>query len=425
MVLQTEQCALGNGIRLLVTPNMTAEIVVAKVFFRDSGVRVLTQDQPGLANLVAAVMTKGTKLYEAIAIAEQVELSGANLGVNANFDYFSLGIKSVTSDFGPMMALLGEIIQNPSFPEAELDRERMLAIQALRSRDEQPFNVAFRALNEAMYPAHHPYYYSPLGEPEAIKRYTSQDLKDYHQQFLRPETMVISIAGHITPDEAKAIVEPIFKPWQPPAIATETMELPPLPPLPDKPTYLYTPRETQQAIIMLGYRADALTSPHHLPLKLINTYLGNGLSSRLFVELREKQGLAYDVSTFYSSRIGNSQFVAYIGTAPENITIAVEGLWDEMDRLGDQLLPDEELAMVKNKFLGQYALGKQTNGEIAQIAGLYETLGLGVDYDHHLPELIKAIDAPTIQTVAQTHLIKPYLSIVAPEESLNNLVLGK
>ena len=106
-----------------------------------------------------------------------------------------------------------------------------------------------------------------------------------------------------------------------------------------------------------------------------------GLSSRLFVELREKQGLAYDVSAFYPTRLGRSQFVAYIGTAPQNIPIALAGLQKELLRMTTTPLSEQELQVCKNKILGQYALGKQTNGQIAQAYGWYEVLGLGVAFD--------------------------------------------
>ncbi|MBE9197399.1 insulinase family protein, partial [Synechocystis sp. LEGE 06083] len=145
---------------------------------------------------------------------------------------------------------------------------------------------------------------------------------------------------------------------------------------------------------------------------------GNGLSSRLFVELREKRCLAYDVSAFYPTRLGSSQFVTYMGTAPENTAIAIAGLRAETERLCAQALEEEEITAAKNKLLGQYALGKQTNGEIAHLFGWYETLGLGLGFDSEFQEQVKAVTAPDAQRVAQNYLAEPYLSVVGPEEGL-------
>jgi len=140
---------------------------------------------------------------------------------------------------------------------------------------------------------------------------------------------------------------------------------------------------------------------------LLNTYLGNGLSSRLFVELREKRGLAYDVSSLYATRLDAAQFVVYMGTAPENTAIAFDGLRTEVDRLANIQLDEEELQACKNKMLGQYALGKQTNSQIAQVVGWYETLGLGIKFDE-----FEAREA------AQKFFIEPYISLVGPEAAI-------
>ncbi|MFM7426793.1 MAG: M16 family metallopeptidase, partial [Elainella sp.] len=180
-----------------------------------------------------------------------------------------------------------------------------------------------------------------------------------------------------------------------------------------------TEQDTQQAIVMLGYLASPIYAADHFALKLLNTYLGNGLSSRLFVELREKRGLAYDVSAFYPTRIDTSHFVTYIGTAPENAAIALEGLHQEVTRLQETLLSDEELQAAKNKLLGQYALGKQTNAQIAQIFGWYEMLNLGIDYDQQFQQAVAAVTATEIQQAAQRHMDHPYISLVGPQSAID------
>jgi zinc protease len=158
--------------------------------------------------------------------------------------------------------------------------------------------------------------------------------------------------------------------------------------------------------------AGAVDSSDYAALKLLTTYLGNGLSSRLFVELREKRGLAYEVSAFYPTRLDTSHFVAYIGTAPENTAIALDGLKQEVDRLCETVLTDEELQSAKNKLLGQYALGKQTNAQIAQTYGWYETLGLGVAFDDLFQQQVAEVTAEEAQTAAQRFLMQPYVSLV-------------
>ena len=139
------------------------------------------------------------------------------------------------------------------------------------------------------------------------------------------------------------------------------------------------------------------------------------------MELREKRGLAYDVSAFYPTRLGQSQFVAYMGTAPENAATALEGLRFEVERLRHTLLTADELRAAKNKLLGQYALGKQTNAQLAQLLGWYEVLGLGVEFDQHFQEMTTAVTAEDTKAIAQEFFHTPYISLLGPEEAIKPL----
>lgn len=111
--------------------------------------------------------------------------------------------------------------------------------------------------------------------------------------------------------------------------------------------------------------------------------------------------------------------MVYLGTSPDNTKIAIEGLQQETERLCHTELTPQELQTAKNKLLGQYALGKQTNAEVAQLYGWYETLGLGVEFDKLFPEKITQITPDMMQKVAKNYLLSPYLSIVGPETMMN------
>ncbi|MDC0838158.1 insulinase family protein, partial [Limnoraphis robusta] len=188
-----------------------------------------------------------------------------------------------------------------------------------------------------------------------------------------------------------------------------------LPTIISNPHKAIAPQETQQSVIMLGYLAASVYHEDYATLKVMNTYLGNGLSSRLFVELREKRGLAYDVSAFYPTRLDASQFVVYMGTAPNNTAIAIDGLRAEVDRLTNTPLTEEELQVAKNKLLGQYALGKQTNSQLAQIYGWYETLELGIDFDQQFQIDVASVTVPQVLEISQKYFCQPYLVLVGPQ----------
>jgi len=413
--LIVNRTVLKNGLVVLTMENPTADIVAARLFVR-VGSRYEQAEQAGISHLLTSVMTKGTRHLSSMEIAEQVESVGASLGADSATDYSLMSLKTVAADFSNVLALAAEILRFPSFPEAEVDLERRLTAQGLRSMQEQPFSVAQKQLRQAMY-GEHPYGRSALGTEESIQTLTRDDLQQFHQAYFRPDNMVVSIAGRISSQQAVELVEQYFGDWQPSDLASP-LSPPPLPTLTPNPQRLTIAQDTQQAIVMLGYLAPSVQDSGYTPLRLINTYLGNGLSSRLFVELREKQGLAYDVSTIFPTRMATSQFLAYIGTAPGNVAIALNGIQHEIERLRTTRLTPEDLQIAKDKYLGQYALGKQTNAQIAQIYGWYEIIGAGIDFDQQFQQDFAAVTAAAVQEVANQYFIEPYVSIVGPATSL-------
>jgi zinc protease len=411
--LPVSRTVLSNGIVVLTAENDAADIVSARMFFR-AGSRYEALEQAGISHLFTTVLTKGTQRLSSMEIAERVESVGASLGTDSTSDYCLLSLKTVSGDFAEILELAAELLRSPSFPESEVELERKLALQGIRSMQEQPFAIAQKQLRQAMYGTH-PYALPGLGTEETMAQLSQTDLLKYHQTYFRPDNLVISIAGNVTQEDAIALVQENFGDWRSP---DSPLDEPTLPSVVPNPRRMAIPQDTQQAIVMLGYLTAAVRHSDYIPLKLINTYLGNGLSSRLFVELREKQGLAYEVSGFYPTRVDTSQFVVYMGTAPGNVAIALDGLRREVDRLAQIELPEAELQTAKNKLLGQYALGKQTNAQIAQLYGWYEILGLGIDFDVAFQGAIAAVDAATVQAVAQRYFIEPYISLVGPAAAI-------
>lgn len=403
----TRKTSLKNGITLIVTENRTADIIAGKIFCRQAGSLWEESQQAGVFHLLACVMPKGTKNLSALEIAEKVESIGAALGMEATGDYSLLSLKTITEDFPSVLSLAAEIIRYPSFPPEEISLEKTLTIQNILSQREQPFNVVFQQLREMIY-GRHPYSYSILGTEETVTSLTETDLQLYHQKSFRPSHLVISIAGNIDLETATAMVEEVFGDWQNPNTPSLERKKYPFQPHSDS---KHISQATQQTIIMMGYLAPEMTHADYPVFKLLTSYLGNGLSSRLFVELREKRGLAYDVSAFYPTRLDKSLFVAYIGTAPQNAKIAQEALHGEIKRLREVCLSEEEITLAKNKLLGQYALGKQTNAEFAFLFGWYETMGLGIEYDALFPQLISAVTAEDINRVANEYLRDEYLCL--------------
>ncbi|MEM6868345.1 MAG: pitrilysin family protein, partial [Cyanobacteria bacterium P01_C01_bin.121] len=401
---------------VIAVENPVADIVASRIFIR-AGHGHETEKNSGLFGLLTAVLTKGTIEKSALEIADVVESIGASFGADVASDYSIVSLKTVSSDFEKVLGLAAEVIRQPSFPEAEIELERRLILQGLKSIKEQPFSVAYNHLREAIYDGH-PYGLTNEQTEKCMAQFTRADLVTAHQKYFRPDNMVITVVGRISPERSVQLVKQFFDDWPPPTDRLSTVTFPILERSARK---IVTVQETNQAFVVLGYLAGAVDSPEYAALKIISTYLGNGLSSRLFVELREKQGLAYDVSAFYPTRLGTSQFVAYIGTAPDNVPVALAGLRQEIARLKTTMLTEEELQVSKNKILGQYALGKQTNGQIAQTLGWYEVLGLGMEFDEAFQQAIAAVTVEQVQATAQQTFDAESVSLLGPAAAVEPL----
>ena len=177
---------LDNGITIIFAENPAADLIAGRIFLKKAGACWDSPQKAGLSHLLATVITKGTQKLSSLEIAETVESIGAGLGADATSDYWMISLKTVSSDFSAILSLVAEILQYPTFPEAEVELEKRLTLQSIRSQKEQPFNVAYSQLREAMY-QEHPYGFSILGTEETVATLTREDLLAYHHAYFRPD----------------------------------------------------------------------------------------------------------------------------------------------------------------------------------------------------------------------------------------------
>lgn len=425
--LLTHRLEFQNGIVGLITPNPTSDIIAARIFV-DAGIRHEAENCWGLSHMVASTLTKGTTQRSAQAIAEIVESIGAGFGTNCAPDYFLVSLKTIREDFERIFCLAAEAIQAPSFPEHELEIERQIVLRAIAARQEQPLNMAIRPLQAAIH-GPHPYAQTSLGTQATVEAFTQKTLQAFHQSHFRPQHTIISLAGNINLAEAEDSIQANFGDWQPPPAPVS----PPVPPdqtisIPSpqdirpqdvRPQDIRIDQNTQQSIIAFGYPAVSVHHPDHLGLKLLLTHLCGGMTSQLFVELREKLGLAYEVSGFYPTRLDPSHFVLYLGTSPAQTPWAFSQLQKELEKLSLGAFLSTDLNIAKQKLLGQYALSKQTNDQLAHLFGWHEILQLGTTYDQHFQAQIQDMSLADVQHIASQYLQNPIRSIVGPQEYIH------
>jgi zinc protease len=406
--LQCQQ--LANGLKFLLIPNHSSDIVAGRIFVRAGSV----YDPPslsGLSYLMTSLLTKGTVQRSAMEIAEHVESIGAGLKVEAHNDHIEISWKSVATDFPTLLRLVAEVLRTPKFPKVQVELERKVLLQRIRSQAERPLSLAFQQLRASIY-QDHPYGRFLMGTEETVNQIDRENLVSQHAAYYQPERTVVSIAGRIDLVAAEKLVAEVFGDWQPQPLPTPIVEMPRFSSA-EQPQHKFLAKSGQQSIVMLGHPAVAATDPDYFVLRTINSYLGSGLSSRLFVELREKRGLAYEVSSIFSMKAERAIFVVYMGTANDKVPMAIEGLQAELQRLCVTRWNAEELSTTQSKLLGKYALSKQTNAQLAYLYGWYESLGLGWDFDKRLVTEVEKITAQRVGEVARKYFDRtPYLSVV-------------
>jgi predicted Zn-dependent peptidase len=160
----------------------------------------------------------------------------------------------------------------------------------------------------------------------------------------------------------------------------------------------------QQTQIVVGALAPSLDHAEHAAVKVLSTILGGGMAGRLFVELRDRRGLAYTATAFYEPVREQGALVLYLGTAPENAAKAEEGLKQEIDKIRRERVGEEELRRAKNYLLGRYEMDRRSNERQAWYLGFYTVENVGLDYGTRYRRAVEAVSAADVQRAAQTYL---------------------
>ncbi len=415
-----QKVVLPNGTTLLMKQVPTSHTVAINIMAK--GGRLL-EPKPGVASMTAQVLMKGTKNRTFAQLSEELERQGLSLSSSSDEDFLEIRSSGLSSDVDSLMLILQDVLTNPTFPQDELEKERAESLQRIQTSRDQPSNLMFEKLTEALYP-NHPYGAVGSRLEQSLPTLTRDDLVRFYQHSLRPDNLVISVVGRFDPERVKSGFQQILTaiPFQdqPQKVAATPLPKTPFPnvePLAQDITVMAQKPEQAATWVAYGWHAPGIsTDRDYITLKVINTLLGSGLSSRLFVNLREKQGLAYHVSSTFPSMLKTGNFVMYIGTDPKNLPKVEEGFQKEISRLQTESVSSEELEAVKSKLIGSFALAHESNANQAFYQGFYETMGVGYGFDHQYPKLVEQVTSEDVQRVAQQIFSQPkVVTVVAPK----------
>ncbi len=413
---KTAKYRLDNGIDLITEKNDSNDIVSLSIFVKGGK---FVESKPGTTSVLVKTLMKGTKTRSAVEIAQELEESGIVISPSINSDYFEISLKSTTQDFDKAFNVLFDILNNPKFDKMQIEKAKKDIINGIKSSRDDPSAVAFEEFGHAFY-GNHPYGRNGKVLEKTVPTVSRGDVVSYFDDYIIPQNMVVSVAGNF---EKSDIVNKFssFKLKKGKIVDAKSFVMPFNALNNDK--FIATEKDTSTAWYVIGWKAPSIgNEKDYATLKVLDTILGGGMSSRLFSNLREKQGLAYEISSTYPTRLDNTSFAMYIGTNPKNLELAKKGFLKEINRIKKEYVSEEELKSVKQAIIGRFALSQETNGQKAHMLGWYEVLGEGYQFKDRFLNLINNVTSEDIMKAANKYLNSPsVVSVIGPRDSLKVL----
>jgi zinc protease len=396
---------LDNGISVIVQESQATPTVALRASVT-AGLLVEPAERPGLAGVTATMLSRGTERRSALEFATALEDVGAGLSAGADALTTTVLGHALTRDFDMVLDLLAEMLRQPAFPAADFDRVKGEALAAIAQAKTNPDRVVARAFERAVYPPGHPLRPQTFEEAEAtIAATTREDLAAFHRRQYGPDGMIVVVAGDVTPERVREALQKRLGDWARNPDAKRVV-LPDLPlqaapakveiPIPDK----------SQTAIMWGHAGGLRRNdPDFYATQVLSTILGGGaLVSRLGSSIRDEQGLAYSVYSYFDASLFPGPFRAVLGTNPANAKKAVAALEAEIQRIRRDGVTDREVAEAVAYLTGRFPLRLETNAGVAETLWGMEFFGLGDDYIDRYASYYRAVTVAQANAAARAHL---------------------
>jgi len=391
---------LVNGLKVLLVENPSIPTVSINASVL-AGARYDTDEKAGLAIMVSRLLDEGTTTRNSLEIAEAIESVGGAIETDGSFERIvaSAGVLKKDIDLG--LELLADILTNPSFPADYVQKEKERTLSEIASAKDRPQVIAGWAFNELIY-QEHPLHRPSHGYPETVARLTREDLISFHRRYFVPNNAILSVVGDFLVAEMLPRIERSFSAWAPHPFAYP--EYPAVQRQLERRTKIVN-MPAQQLNIYLGHLGIDRSNPDYYALQLLDTILGGGagFTARIPQKLRDELGLAYTTfaSITMTAGMDPGRFVAFIGTSPKNMNLAVDGLLSEIRRIVLEPVSAAELQDAKDYLTGSFVFAFETSGQIARFLVHAEVYGLGFDYIDKYPRYINGVTIEDIARVAK------------------------
>jgi predicted Zn-dependent peptidase len=399
---------LSNGVTSLYQSNPSLPLAAGTLLLRTGSIYEQAE-QAGLANLTVDLLLQGSRRRSAQQIADVIESIGASIGTQTSDDYVEIGWTAPAQKLETVLEVVMDLLIHPLFSSKEIAKEKAHGVASLKSRNDTLFTVAHDQFNTFLF-GDHPYGRPVEGRIETLSRFNRRHLQDWHHTYFDPHQAIVSIVAPQPMRVGQALIEKYFLRWKAPRRPAQNGAAPSVALL-KKPQRANLKATFEQAYLMTGMQAPSISEAGYAALKVLNVLFGGGMSSRLFLELREKMGLAYEVSSFFPTRLQKSQWVLYMGLPPEKLDVAREKMNAMLDALGDQKVLEKEVHQAKEMIRGSFLMENQTRRRQAWSAAWGAFLGKGPDFSKQFLRQIDLVTREDIHKIAKKLLGEPRVTV--------------
>ncbi|HYB03974.1 MAG TPA: pitrilysin family protein [Nitrososphaerales archaeon] len=366
----------------------------------------------GTAELISRLLMRGTTLLSAGQISQRIEEAGATLSFENRDESVAFSSRCYYGVLDEVLEIIGECLIRPSFPEKEIALSKNEILSEIKANEDDTRSVAYKRLAELVFGKNAPYGRDPLGKPEELENLTRGDLVRFHEENYSPERMIIAMTGGYDFDQVRAKLEKIFSSWK--NMRGSSFSYHEMKNETAQKTAVAKMSHKTQVDLALGTRGIRRSSNDYYSLNLGNLVLGRlGLYGRLGKNVREDRGLAYYVFSTIQAKLFSGLFGVFAGVNPSNVSKAIEGIFEELQKIVSEPIPQKELETAKRNSLGSLSISLDTSVERVGILHEIEYQNLGMDYLERYPSILERVSSEEILAAFQKYLKLEDLVIVA------------
>lgn len=421
-----ERTALPGGPRVISARLPGARSLAVAVYVL-AGSRFETRERAGIAHFMEHLTFKGTRAYPTTrAVSEAIEGVGgtSNAATDRESTVYFTRLPLREAERG--VEVMAELVARPMLRDQDIERERPVIVDEIRSYRDDPGQYVYNLFDEALY-GDTPLGWEICGDEGTVSALDGEQIRDFWRSAYRPTNTVVALAGDI---EHRFVVDLVRRAYAVAPGERSSEEgngaqphFAPAPPLPNGERVRLLERQTAQAYLCLGLPALRRDDPDIWVLELLNTILGEGASSRLFLEMREEQGLAYDVHSFSTEHADCGALQVFAGVDPDDLGAAVGAILAELSRLREEPVPGDELERARAYARGRLELRLEETRHLCSWIGVQEALHERVlDLDEALGEL-EGVTSARMCALAQRLLRDDALrlAVIAPPGAAKGL----